>query len=324
MRIRNIKILGGIFIVALLVGTCDNQGVQPIKDGGADKPTPIMGKADKGDDSSGDELVAMMDNINTQLAGDGAQYLAYMAEYVTDGAGEAMGNTVIAKDVGNKQLTFDFVPNDDRRVWSGPVGGGTDNIVYAVDTNPAEVSNLPAAVTEAAIDRAMGTWDSVQCSDLPITKNSLPPGIDLGISLGGGLAGDINHAGWTTLLSPPILGVTVTFGFCDPCGPGAPVWTDIDGNGKNDTAFREIYYNANYLWADDGSTNIDVESVAVHEAGHGLSQAHFGKVFISDKNGKVHFSPLAVMNAVYTGPQQELLGTDYGGHCSNWAEWPNN
>ena len=112
--------------------------------------------------------------------------------------------------------------------------------------------------------------------------------------------------------------------------PPATVFTDIDNNGRADTAFREIYYDPFVgffgpprVWADDGVSNIDVETVALHEIGHGLSQAHFGKVFFDNK-GNLKFAPKAVMNAVYVGPQRTLLGTDGGGHCANWANWPNN
>ena len=55
----------------------------------------------------------------------------------------------------------------------------------------------------------------------------------------------------------------------------------------------------------------------------GLSQAHFGKLFRTDANGKLHFTPRAVMNAGYTGIQQQIGKTDNAGHCSNWANWPN-
>jgi len=103
---------------------------------------------------------------------------------------------------------------------------------------------------------------------------------------------------------PIILGVTFTLIWID----GAGVPTDLDNNKKNDVAFREIYYNDNFTWAIDG--NIDVETVALHEAGHGLSQAHFGDIFITDSNGKLHFSPRAVMNATYSGVQQEIAETD--------------
>ena len=67
-----------------------------------------------------------------------------------------------------------------------------------------------------------------------------------------------------------------------------------------------------------------METVALHETGHGLSQGHFGKAFVTNSNGKLHFAPLAVMNAGYTGVQQSLAGTDNWGHCSMWGSWPNN
>ena len=51
----------------------------------------------------------------------------------------------------------------------------------------------------------------------------------------------------------------------------------------------------------------------------------FGKVSSTTKNGKLHFAPRAVMNAVYVGGvEQVLAGTDNGGHCSIWGSWPNN
>ncbi len=99
--------------------------------------------------------------------------------------------------------------------------------------------------------------------------------------------------------------------------------TYIDVNGKADVACREIYYDPSFSWADDGVSNFDVETVALHEAGHGLSQAHFGKVWFKE-NGELKASPRAVMNALYAGPLRSPLGTDKGGHCSNWANWPNN
>ena len=51
---------------------------------------------------------------------------------------------------------------------------------------------------------------------------------------------------------------------------------------------------------------------------------HFGEIFLTDKNGKVHFSPFAVMNALTSRRAQVLKGTDIGGHCSIWGSWPNN
>lgn len=66
-----------------------------------------------------------------------------------------------------------------------------------------------------------------------------------------------------------------------------------------------------FPWGLGGSPNIladiqhagfrDLETVAAHEVGHGLSQGHFGKVFF-DKKGNLKVAPHAVMNAVITGP----------------------
>lgn len=66
-----------------------------------------------------------------------------------------------------------------------------------------------------------------------------------------------------------------------------------------------------------------METVTLHEAGHGLSQAYFGKVWL-EEDGSLMASPRAVMNALYAAPFRSLAGSDDGGHCSNWAAWPNN
>jgi hypothetical protein len=168
----------------------------------------------------------------------------------------------------------------------------------------------------------------VNCSNLPITKNP-DFGLDIGVvaflnGLGGSpfVFADVQHAGWRDInFAGGILGVTFTFIFIDD--DGNPV--DQDNNGLADVAFREIYYDPSFGWADDGvdDNDIDVESVAVHEAGHGLSQAHFGTVRLKN-DGSLKASPRAVMNALYSEPFRALTGTDNGGHCSNWANWPNN
>jgi hypothetical protein len=113
---------------------------------------------------------------------------------------------------------------------------------------------------------------------------------------------------------------------------------DGDGNGLIDTCYSETYYNDYFVWEINAPLDpfgaIDVESVVVHEAGHGLSQGHFGDMFFDasskfDLGGKflfrhLHFSPYAVMNAVIWETQQELTGSDRAGHCTIWGSWPNN
>ena len=235
---------------------------------------------------------------------------------------------MLAKDVGNKQLTADFVPGDPRRAgWSAPDSPIFDDVTYAVDkTGDAlpPVGGLSAAQTDAAIARAMTTWDNVNCSTLPIFRNNPNPVLDIGFvaalnGLGGslGIFADVQHAGFRDInFAGGIIAATFTFVFVEG---GIP--TDIDGNLKADAAFREIYYDPSFPWADNGVNNIDVETAALHEAGHGLSQAHYGKIFIKN-DGSLMASPRAVLNAGYLGPLRELQGTDNGGHCSNWANWP--
>jgi hypothetical protein len=278
-----------------------------------------------GSNDTVDLLADMLDSMNLSLAQDGADYRAVSAEYVTDsGSGEA-GGTVLSKVVGNKQLAFDFVPGDARRAWSG---AGGNAITYAIDTTGDAVpviGGLGAAATDAAITRGHLTWEAVACSNLGQSRNP-DFGIDIGVvaflnGLGGSpfVFADVQHAGFRDInFAGGILGVTFTFGFTS-----GGVFTDIDNNGKLDTAFREIYYDPSWSWADDGVSNIDVESVAVHEIGHGLSQAHFGTVRIKN-DGTLKASPRAVMNALYSSPFPVLKGTDKGGHCSNWGQWPNN
>ena len=222
-------------------------------------------------------------------------------------------------------MADDFVP--------GLSLDGTDDVSYYIDeTRPS--NDLPVAVSSAAIARAMQTWDEVKCSDLGMFRIPSQPGIATGFvselfGFGGSLdyIADVVHAGWLPgaffdLLAPEgstfILGVTFTIIFTDD--DGNPV--DTDNNKKPDVAWREIYYNDTFDWAD--GDNYDVETIALHEAGHGLSQAHFGKAFRTNGNNKLHFAPRAVMNAAYSGIQTEINGSDNGGHCSNWASWPNN
>jgi len=247
----------------------------------------------------------------------------HKAEYITAPGSAQKGMTVIFNDRGNKQLDADFSP-------FASLDGSSDISYYLDQTRPS--SSISLAKTESALQRVVDTWESVQCSDMGLNRvPNFPIPIGIVASILGfpgerAYVADVNHAGWMPgsffeFLAPGgsrfILGVTFTFLLID--GQGNLIDTNEDG--KWDVGLREIYYNNNFSWSDDG-TAIDVETVALHEMGHGLSQAHFGKGFIK-KNGDIQFAPRAVMNAAYSGIQTRISGTDLGGHCGNWANWPN-
>jgi hypothetical protein len=286
-----------------------------------DPPAPVLSVGGPG--SAAASILDLMDHVNAGLELQGAGYRVEMAEYLTSPAsGDEAGATLLARDLGNKRLSADFVAFDPRRTWSGS-DTGSDDITFAIDQTGDAVppfGGATAAATTAAIQAAMGTWSSVACSSLAVDQVA-DFGLDLGVvaflnNLGGSpfVVADLMHAGWRDIdFAGGVLGVTFTFVFTSG---GVP--TDIDANGQDDVAFREIYYDPSWLW--QVGSDIDVETVALHESGHGLSQAHFGNIFA--KEGVLTASPRAVMNAIYGGVLHDLTGTDRGGHCGNWANWP--
>ena len=327
MKGFSFRVIAAMIALVLIAAGCGQQEPSAPEHPEAGAPTGSFSKLHKG--AAGEDLKITsdaLDAINVMLAKEGKEYRVAYAEYITSGESNEVGQTIYARNVGNKQLGADFVPGDPRR-------GGRYDVTWINDAfDGSATGGLTPAVTYAAIGRAMDTWQNVQCSTIPLT-NLGSYNFDFGyvqylVGMGGvgGWAADITHAGWLpkaffNAISPPnggdfILGVTFTFIWVSGGQP-----TDIDNNGKTDVAFREIYYNNGFPWQINGT--YDVETIALHEAGHGLSQAHFGKVFRTTANGKLHFSPRAVMNAVYAGVQQQLLGTDEAGHCSIWANWPN-
>jgi len=312
-------------LVALALAACS--GAEPTA------PTPDASLAPAPSLAKVADEPNVLDDLNVALADEGQDVRVAMMEYITaPGSGE-FGTTVFARNVGNKQLAYHWAPN--LVMLPGA-------LTWAVDeTEGSAAGGLTPAQTSASIDAAMATWEGQTCSELNLFKVPVPP-IDLGVvqyllGFGGfpGRAAELTHAGWL----PPaffdaiavdgsqyILGATFTFIWTSG---GVPV--DSDGDGKIDVAFREIYYNNNFAWADTPepwySPFVDAETIALHEAGHGLSQAHFGKVFFDGKGDgslqHLHFAPRAVMNATYWDSQRELLGSDVGGHCSIWGSWPN-
>jgi hypothetical protein len=316
---------GLIILVALAFAGCQDSSSPS-----SDNAQPSLAQSRSGGHPA---LVA----INRALAARGAQVRVEYADYRTAPGSGRVGQRIFAFD-RSKQLGIEWVPGDPRR-------GGRTNLTYLVDRSDGATHTgnpLTSAQTEAAIDRAVNTWEDVKCSNLSIDKvpdTGADPDLFDGL-LGFGTVGtqfaDITYAGWYPAeffdaIAPGgsefILAVTFFFAFDDNGNPfdeeGSP--TDIDHDRKFDFAAAELYYNDAFLWGlDQNFPFSDVEGTTLHETGHALGLGHFGKIFQTVANGKVHFAPFSVMNAIDPGfPTQVLTGTDKGGFCSVWASWPN-
>lgn len=284
--------------------------------------------------------VAAQDGLNQGGDYAGHTPVLVMAEYITDGTvpgGEEYFVSdeqleVLQRDTGNGQLEHDFVYNDPRASWDS-IADISFAIKYDNTSADANLTNQ-----QFWFEESFRIWERETCSGLSltgVTGNSSAPGLVENFFAGGGInlgliEADITQVGFRgeSAIFPAgtsTLGVAYTLFWTDENGE----FTDIDNNGKFDAALRELYYNDQYEWADnglegtqpDGTRIFDFPAVAIHEAGHGLSAAHFGT--IARQKGELKVSPEAVMNAIYSGIQRELNGRDRGSHCSNWAQWPN-
>jgi len=272
--------------------------------------------------ASEENVRAFMQSVNDQLLASGENFQLSMIESHTNLLEEgAEAGTIVYFDNRTLRLGMEWLPGDPRR-------GGYYDISWLSDQVDGVANGLTLADTQAAVDRAMATWDSVDCATIPLTR--LPDyGMDWGyiqylLGYGGtyGWYADITQAGWLptsffeALYGPNSGVIAVTFSF---------TWVqDLDEDGIPDKAFAEVYYNNFYPWGIDTNNPIDTETVVLHENGHALNLGHFGKAFRTTANGKLHFAPLAVMNAGYSGINQEVTATDNAAFCSIWASWPNN
>jgi Matrixin len=271
----------------------------------------------------GDAAVLLqIGKINQRLAKAGLGIAAEQIEFYTIGGGRP-SNRIHAQP-------FRWVANDPRRLADG------EKLTYLVDeSDGATASGVSSAQTEAAIDRALTTWQAQQClRKVDIVKRP-DSGADPDIfdfffgfgGLGDPFLADIVEAGWLPraffeAVGGPgggrgILAFTVTFIFVDDNN----VPTDINGDRYLDTALAEVYYNDNFGTPGGDRANnpwginvalpgIDVETVALHENGHALGIGHFGP------------PPVAVLNPVYGGIRHQPFPIDNAGMCAVWASWP--
>jgi hypothetical protein len=268
-------------------------------------------------------VLALMQQVNAQLASMGLNVAVQEVSFFTIGGGRP-ADRILHGDTR-------WVAGDPRRAADG------NNITYLVDrSDGATASGLTSAQTEAAIDRALATWQRESClKKVRLVKRADtgadPDILDFFFGFGGfgtPFLADIVEAGWLPraffeLIGGPgggrgIIAFTIGFIFVDPV-TGLP--TDINGDNYFDFAFAEVYYNDNFgnpagdlpglPWGINvGLPGIDVQTVALHENGHALTLGHFGP------------PPAAVMNPVYAGIRQSPLPTDHAAMCSVWGSWP--
>lgn len=266
-------------------------------------------------------VLAKMHQINSQLRSMGVNLAIEEVHLISIGVGRPANRI--------HQTGLRWVAGDPRRLADG------NNMTYLVDqSDGATASGLTSAQTEAALDRALTTWDGNPCLDKTNIIKRADSGADPDIfdsffgfgGFGNPFLADIVEAGWLPAaffeaVGGPgggngILAFSVSFIFID--GAGNP--TDINGDNYLDTALNEVYYNDNFgspgprlgnPWGINiALPGIDVETVGLHENGHSLGLGHFGP------------PPDAVMNPVYAGIRQSPLNIDTAGMCAVWGSWP--
>jgi hypothetical protein len=317
MRLRRIGACAGI----LLIASCSTDTVTP-------ESSPAFASASTAAENDG-PVSAALARINDSLATLGMNFAIHRAEFVlAPNAPLSAGQTVFAND-RTKRLTSRWVPGDDRREADG-------NRITYMNFDPL-MGATAAGNVESAIDASFATWDGMKCTDLAIVKrpwnlgnaSAIVSGIAPPVSVFsadvftlGFVPGSLLDAVLGAGASNNVLGVTFTFIFGTNT-PAGFIPSDIDGDGNTDTAIKEVWYNNAFSWTLSGlGSNIDVESVALHENGHALELGHFGKIFRTTANGNLQVGTRAVMNAAILGTLRTPLGTDNAAYCGNFATWP--
>ena len=265
----------------------------------------------------------LADAINAKLAENGFDSIELlMAETITysEEGGIAAGQTLFAND-RTKTLPSQWQAFDPIRsaVTGTQIGNDLTHTVFS----PLAIAN-GSIIAETDIDASFETWNTLKKnSGLDIIKVTTPAGVFpsailafpglvsdpfvADISTIGFLPGSIFDSVLGSGSSASVLGVTFTF-----------TWNDA----PDVVALKEVWYNDDFTWSNDGAAGIDIETVALHENGHALGFGHFGKIFVTNNNGKLHVSPRAVMNASYLGPVRDPLGTDKASFNNVYGDWP--
>ena len=296
--------------------------------------SPTSAAVVRNDDAEAVGYSEALSELNRQLAASSRNVAVARAELLVSENAAAQSPRIILANDRTKALSSKWVPRDIRRLSTSA------DLSYVV-FKPLAAAPV-GGNAELAIDQAAATWNSASCSNLRVNKapyaGQLPPSF----LLTGGVfpPADINHVGFVPPAvidqafgkvgaSANVIGVTFTFTFIvvGPNGPvldpsGNPIPTDVDGDGRQDTAFKEIWFNNALAYSQSGTPGfIDIETAVLHEHGHAIERSHFGKIAGNLKTLKLQVSPRAVMNAAYVGPIRQLAGTDVAGLCGDFANW---
>lgn len=359
MRISTVMHLGCFLALAGLGACADQPATEP-----ADVGAPVMARK-AADGTGGDEVIRighpMLTRINKRLAARRSNLRVAKAELLwrAKGANPQSPTAVFTND--RTHLTaYQWVSGDPRRDGRVGITYAVDPALQTFLTGvgfPVPVIETDAgfrlssqAELDGYIEEAMQAWRDRTCADSPIERVAVPAGTDPDLlddfylgrkspSATYAQPADVVQAGWQPAeffeaITPGgadgILGITFTFWFVDDRGTADPsddVDTDINRDGRLDTGLAEIYYNPTFFWTNRGAPiGIDFYSVLTHETGHSLSLAHFGKLFITKKDGadgfdieEIHYAPLALMNAAYVTGRNEIRGSDNASFCHVWG-----
>ena len=315
-------------LVALALSACVDRAVAPNTEGAERQFAATAGNV-RVLAAPGRDAAAYLRKINAQLAARGLRVAAREAVISFDPASDDDREAIVIANDRTRRAGYKFVVFDPRRPRAN--GFLLQTLFSPFGLAPTALGFVSGA---PSIDASFGTWTAQACSNLQILPSALPAGIVPSALLGVGgflnnpLVSDVNTLGFVPgfifdqVLGPgssaAVLGVTFPFVWTDEAGNP----TDIDHDGNDDLAFAEIWYNGAFVWTDTGKgSDVDIETVALHENGHALGLGHFGKVVLK-VDGTLRATPRAVMNAYILGTLRELRGSDQDSYCSLWGGFP--
>ena len=334
---HNRRSLGRLPILAALLAGCAGDPGAP-----ADVSTKPASKDNPYDPAT---VSAYLDTLDMNLAAAGIRMRVAKAELIVDTSVSMASQTLIAND-RMRGIGAEWVPGDPRR--DGRVGTSyvldprQGSAPFTRNPDGSGLRQVQFPELETYLEEGMSAWRGRTCSTAPIARLGLAADVDPdlidNLVLGSDGArtyrqvSDIVQGGWqsrnffTRLFGPignGVIGVTFTFTYDDDAGNP----TDIDGNGKADIGLAEIYYNTRFAWGASQALNVvDFFSIITHETGHSLGLGHFGKVFVTKRDGAdgiqiadIKYAPKALMNAVYVTGRNEIAGTDNSSFCQLWA-----